>query len=268
MLSKMLVTTLAAVAVATGAARAATTVNYADQWWIPAESGWGASVLQQNDILFIDLFVYGTDSKPTWFTVAAFAQGGAPSGHTVFAGDLYATVGPYYGGPFSTSDVQYTKVGSLTFDADSATTARISYTVNGAPVVKSVTRQTWRYQSMNGEYVGAIVFSNTGCVNPADNGPYVWFGRSRVEHRATDNTVTITSTGVGGTPGTATLSGTYSQLGHMGQIDGQFQLAPGEPGTAKVTEIEVGPDGMVYRFVAAGLFSNCQSSGRAAAARR
>jgi hypothetical protein len=53
-------------------ADAASTTNYSDQWWIPAESGWGASVLQQWDTLFIDLFVYGTDNKPAWFTAAAY----------------------------------------------------------------------------------------------------------------------------------------------------------------------------------------------------
>ena len=42
-------------------------------WWIPDESGWGASVLQQWDTLFIDLFVYRTDNKPTWFVAAGVA---------------------------------------------------------------------------------------------------------------------------------------------------------------------------------------------------
>lgn len=30
-----------------GAASAASTTNFSDQWWVPGESGWGASVLQQ-----------------------------------------------------------------------------------------------------------------------------------------------------------------------------------------------------------------------------
>ncbi len=83
---------------ATGTVRAASTTNFSDQWWIEAESGWGASVLQQADILFIDLFVYGADSKPTWFTAAAIQPARSPAGHMLFTGDLYSTNGPYFGG--------------------------------------------------------------------------------------------------------------------------------------------------------------------------
>ena len=80
MLNRMMLALLAAAMLATGAARAASTTNYSDQWWVASESGWGASVLQQADTLFIDLFVYGTDGKPTWFTAAAYLQSGVAGG--------------------------------------------------------------------------------------------------------------------------------------------------------------------------------------------
>ena len=51
--------------------RASLGTNFSDQWWNPNESGWGASVLQQYDTLFIDLFVYGPNGQPTWFTAAS-----------------------------------------------------------------------------------------------------------------------------------------------------------------------------------------------------
>lgn len=35
----------------------------AHQWWVPAQSGWGAAILQQGDTLFICCFVYGTDGN-------------------------------------------------------------------------------------------------------------------------------------------------------------------------------------------------------------
>jgi hypothetical protein len=88
-----------------GRANAAATTNFSDQWWIPDESGWGASVLQQWDTLFIDLFVYGTDNKPTWFVAAATLQS-ATAGHVVFSGDLYATSGgANFGAPFNRATV-------------------------------------------------------------------------------------------------------------------------------------------------------------------
>jgi hypothetical protein len=54
---------------------AASTTNFSDQWWVPAESGWGAAILQQEYVLFIDLFVYGSDTKPVWYTAAATFRG-------------------------------------------------------------------------------------------------------------------------------------------------------------------------------------------------
>ena len=50
-------------------ARASSGTNFTDQWWNPDESGWGASILQQGDVLFVDLFVYGADGRPTGCTV-------------------------------------------------------------------------------------------------------------------------------------------------------------------------------------------------------
>ena len=51
-------------------AAAAVGTNFSDQWWNPAESGWGASILQQSDILFVALFV---DSRGRGSVVAAAA---------------------------------------------------------------------------------------------------------------------------------------------------------------------------------------------------
>ena len=92
-----------------GRANAAATTNFSDQWWVPDESGWGASVLQQWDTLFIDLFVYGTDNKPTWFVAAATLQP-ITGGHVVFSGDLYATSGgSSFAGPFNRATVSARK---------------------------------------------------------------------------------------------------------------------------------------------------------------
>src|SRR3989442_1160842 len=90
--------------------------NFSDQWWNPNESGWGASILQQSDVIFVDLFVYGSDGLPTWFTASASPQGGGAPGHVVFAGDLYRTNGPWFAGPFNPNFVTYRKVGTLIFD--------------------------------------------------------------------------------------------------------------------------------------------------------
>jgi hypothetical protein len=153
-LRKVLIASLSAAVLATGTAHAASTTDYSDQWWVPSESGWGAAVVQQASTMFVNLMVYGADGKPTWFVAASSLQANPPTGHTVFLGDLYATTGPYYGGTFNPALVSERKVGTLTFDANTANSATMSYTVDGTPVVKNVTRQTWSYENLSGSYYG------------------------------------------------------------------------------------------------------------------
>ncbi len=43
--------------------------NQVGFWWKPTESGFGVSVQQQGTRTFAIWFVYGTDGKPTWFTL-------------------------------------------------------------------------------------------------------------------------------------------------------------------------------------------------------
>ena len=121
-LRRITIAVLTVAMLATGVARAASTTNYSDQWWVASESGWGASVLQQADTLFIDLFVYGTDGKPTWFTAAAYLQGNAPANHALFTGDLYSTSGALLRRGVQPGRGRHVKVGTLTFDADSVNT--------------------------------------------------------------------------------------------------------------------------------------------------
>jgi hypothetical protein len=223
--------------------RAASTTNFSDQWWIEAESGWGASVLQQADILFIDLFVYGTDNKPTWFVVAAY-QTSAPPGHTLFSGDLYQTSGPYYGAAFNSAPVTETKVGTLTFDADSTNTATMTYTVNGVPVVKNVTRQFWKYENLSGSYLGGLIDDET-CIPASDSGHFEDPATFQITHNA-DNSVQIAVQTPEGDD--IILNGTYTQSGHMGQIVATFSY-----GTTTLSltifEIEKTISGFTARYV-------------------
>jgi len=244
---------------ATVMAGAASTTNFSDQWWIENESGWGASVLQQSDVLFIDLFVYGPDGKPTWFTAAAFLQGNAPAGHVRFTGDLHSTTGPYYGGTFNPAAVGYAKVGTLTFDADSVNTATLTYTVGGVPVAKNVTRQSWRNENLSGSYYGGFVWDQP-CEDGTDNDPFELFGTLQFNHNA-DNTVRIdlqiTSAFSNGVPqlipanATGSITGPYTQSGHMGRIQGTFKYSMGqENGTLQwnLFEIERTINGITGRF--------------------
>src|SRR5689334_9759101 len=121
---RLLLVALALASFASGA-RASSGTNFSDQWWNPNESGWGAAVLQQADVLFVDVFVYGPDNRPTWYTAAAYHQPQAAG--LLFSGDLYVTSGPWFGAFFNPNAVFARKVGTLQFDASSTDTATLTY---------------------------------------------------------------------------------------------------------------------------------------------
>jgi hypothetical protein len=247
-----LIVLLSSVTFATGAVQAAPITGYSDQWWVPTESGWGAAVLQQSNTLFVDLMVYGADSKPTWYTAAAVHDSNSATGHEVFAGDLYATTGPYFGGAFDPALVGRRKVGTLAFDATAADKAAISYTVDGIPAVKNVSRQTWSYENLSGTYETVW---KTGC-GPEAEYVFDWTTtRTSISHNA-DNSVTMTVTcPLCFDQFQYDLRGTYSQSGHLGQIAADLVAPAG--GTIVISEIARSTAGFTGRFT-----GNITKSGR------
>jgi hypothetical protein len=226
-------------------ARASLGTNFSDQWWNPNESGWGASVLQQYDTLFIDLFVYDQGTRPTWFTAAAFFQ--PDSGRSLFVGDLYvSTSGPWFAGFFNPSAVMQRKVGTIQFDASSTDFATLTYTVDGVVITKAVQRQLWTYEDFTGSYYGGFVYDQSDCVNPSDNGHVEELGAFQISHPI-DNTFTLT---LQSQFGSCTAAGNYSQLGHMGTVDASYSCTYGVTGTMTLYELERTGPGMTGRFVA------------------
>jgi len=61
---------LAAAAFALPALASTHSTDYTDLWYLPAESGWGVNVVQQNDIVFATFFVYGPDGTPRCVSTA------------------------------------------------------------------------------------------------------------------------------------------------------------------------------------------------------
>jgi hypothetical protein len=142
--------------------------NFTDQWWNPNEPGWGASVLQQYDTLFVDLFVYGPDAKPVWYTAAVYFD--SQSGGTLFSGDLYVASGPWFGAFFNPAAFTARRVGTLQFDAGDVDSATLTYSVDGVVVTKSIQRQLWTYEDFSGSYYGGFIYDQTSCANPGNNG--------------------------------------------------------------------------------------------------
>jgi hypothetical protein len=250
-LRQVLVASLYVAALATGVVRAASTTDFSDQWWVAGESGWGAAVLQQSNTLFIDLMVYGTDGKPTWFVSTAPLQTNPTQGHTVFVGDLYATTGPYYGAGFNPSLVTSRKVGTLAFDATAGNSATLNYTVDGVPVVKSIVRQTWTYENLSGTY--DAIWRNDCGTGAWHSVPLEGFSSTIIRH-STDNRVTMSvSYPFYWSDDRDDLSGTYTQSGQLGQIAAELTS---QNGAIVFSEIAKTTTGFTARF--AGRIGACQ----------
>src|SRR5262249_6327327 len=152
----------------------ATGRNYSDLWWNSNESGWGANVIHQGNILFITMFLYGTDGRPTWYLSSAVLYVSTDSaGNDTFRGELAQVTGSPFTQAFNPNATQATAVGTITFIGLANGGGTLSYTVNGVPngsVTKSVTRLTYRANTVTStEYSGATVYTRSGCTSASLN---------------------------------------------------------------------------------------------------
>jgi hypothetical protein len=199
--------------------RAAT--NYQDMWWVPSESGWGVNVAQQGNTMFATWFIYSTNRQPLWLVMSNAQRSGA-AGNT-FTGDLYQTVGTGFSqAPFvALVPADVTKVGTATFTFSSARAGTLSYTVNGAQVVKQITRQPLENVSLAGTYGGGIFRSGSGCATPALNGTSSGTSLIQISHSTATGAATITEVGGFG----CRLTGTLAQYGSSFEGSGTYQCA-------------------------------------------
>jgi hypothetical protein len=239
---------LAALALSSSApALAANTwgTDMSDMWWIPAESGWGANIAHQREIVFMTLYVYGGDSRVRWYAATAMQSRGGASAF-VFDGLLYEFAGPFYGaGFFSPSDVGVRQVGSASIAFTSTGQGTLTYTIDGVAVSKAIRRQTFRENNIAGSYVGVLSTTVSGC--PTGNGPRETAGTAVVSHSAA-NAISMTTSLNGG--GSCNYAGNYAQSGRMGQVTGSIACSDGSRGTFAMNEMEAGYLGMLSWYSA------------------
>lgn len=221
--------------------------NFTDQWWNPFESGWGLAIFQQVNVMFIDLFVYDTNGNPIWFTATATFQGQTGGGDLLFSGDLIQTTGSYFGaGAFTPGAVTRTKVGTITFDATTVTTAKLTYSVGALTVVKTISRQLLKTQDISGSYYGGFIYNASGCIPPVLNGSTNQIASLLIGQVGT--AVTIFESTVSGV--SCNFGGAYTQDGHLGTVTGTFNCTNGDVGPFVLSEIEVTKGGINGQFAA------------------
>lgn len=226
-----------------GASFGSRAATMSDLWWNPAESGWGANVIEQQGTLFITLFVYGVDGRPTWYVASSVDQVAAATGRR-FTGALYVTSGPWFGAFFNPAGVGVRQVGSITFQANTPVSGTMTYSVDGVLVSKPVQRQTWKHINLGGTYYGALdaLSISTCALTGADAEPF---------YSVQNITATVSSSGTTGNitmsitdpSGTSTFVGTYAQYGALYEVTGTLN-AGGLLFSASIRDFTADDDGI------------------------
>ena len=232
------------------------TTDLTDLWWNANESGWGVTATHQREVVFLTFFVYGVDSRATFYTGQASYVAQAGSGALIFRGPMYETTGPWLGVPFNPNLVTIRQVGTVTFTAfvDAAT---LEYNIDNTFVNKSLTRQTFRNNDMTGSYAGVLRQTSAGCTNTANNVTAESIVGVAIANSTTTFAMTTNENGT-----ICEYVGNYRQSGRMGSSSGTFSC-PGRTGSYDMVEIEANPQGITGRI--SGRSSMCsQITGRLA----
>jgi hypothetical protein len=234
------------------------TTEITDMWFDPAESGWGVNIILQKDVAFMTFFVYDTNQNPVWYTAELRYQG-----PFVWSGALYATRGPWFGGPFPPASVTIRQAGTASFSvsANDYNRATLTYVVDGVSVIKSLQRQTWTFENYSGQYAGGYSIRATGCVPSSQNGIQEIVGFLGVTQSGTSISISLSAS-----PISCSFSGTYSQKGKLGRLDGTYSCTDGTQGSFFVYDMTPTVNGFNGRAV--GQNQYCQWAGYVGGIRR
>ena len=224
-----------------------------DLWWNENESGWGVNIIQQGNIAFATFFVYDSTGQPHWYVASDMLGAAAPPDRpNVFTGRLFETTGPVFSAAsFNPSSVTVREVGRVTFELAPPNSGTLTYSVDGVSVSKRVTRQTWGANSANGTFFGGQ-FTQLSPSAPSTctvKTGLQMFDSITITHSGSSFSMTAVA---GGAPPDelCRFTGTYTQAGHMGNVDGVFSCNGGANGTFLLGRLEIGTNGFMARYEA------------------
>ncbi|HLX23545.1 MAG TPA: fibronectin type III domain-containing protein [Usitatibacter sp.] len=115
------------------------TSSYQDLWWAGSqENGWGLTITQHQDALFLAWYIYDANGNPQWIVMPT---GTWNSSHTSYSGALYIPSGSSFANYDSTKFAANGSVGTGAVTFTSASTATLTYTVGGVFGTKSIQRE-------------------------------------------------------------------------------------------------------------------------------
>ena len=206
-------------ALALPAAASTFSIDYSDLWGggqpNPTEQGWGLDLIQQGDVIFATMFVYGADNSPRWFSATLNPSGGS----TTWSGTLDSTTGSYYGGVWNNASVTHNPVGTMTVTFSNANAGSLSYTASGVTVNKSISRFSLRAPNLAGKYLGGMVAT---CSSGAG---LLIFDTLNVSQNGSALTMTVDFFDSQSRQTRCTYNGTLTTTGRTGTVNGNFSCA-------------------------------------------
>lgn len=209
-----------------------------DSWWNPAESGWALNVVQEGGTLGFAMYVFDNGSNPTWF------QGAGSGTGTTWTGLVYSHRGPYFGVPFNASSVA-TQVGTFTFSMTTTNSATFTYTINGVQVTKTVQRlSAVGNSSLAGNSVGTFIARYSNCANNVATFNVEDFAGYEITQTGTAVSIRVLFQA----GAICTYTGTYSQEGRYGRVQGTYTCDNAASGNFTLSEIESNTKGFMARM--------------------
>jgi hypothetical protein len=228
--------------------------DYSDMWYLPAESGWGVNLTQNESVIFMTFFVYGTDGKPTWYVAIAYEDANGN-----FSGTLYSTTGTYFGAPWG--GFTATAAGTASFSPINAYQGTLSYTLTSGPTVtKSIERQSLTTITLGGNYTGGQSGAYSTCGDASLNGEYTDTYTLNIAQSNGSATLTFTYNLAGAT---CTLTGALEQRGQLYRIPtATYQCTGGlsYTTTAIIEELKATSLGIEGRFAATLPDTGCRET--------
>ena len=126
--------------------------NFQDLWWVGyEENGWGISIVQHGNVLFVIVFAYDAQGNPTWYVMPGGSWNAARDTYT---GNLYSPRGRPLSEHVAANLVVGAPVGSLALRFNDTMTARAVMTFGNTEVIKFIKRQFFgvRDASVTGRY--------------------------------------------------------------------------------------------------------------------
>ncbi|MFZ3321534.1 MAG: hypothetical protein WA190_04120 [Usitatibacter sp.] len=197
-------------------------------WYDPGQPGWGVSVTQQGETIFVVLFVYDANHNPQWFVASNVVDTGQFVNSLVgeaYAGPLYRANGATFTQPGDMTPLSATSVGTIQIAyVQPVDNLSVTYTVNGTTVNKVLVPQTWGSNAalLAGNYSGGIKISGVSICDP----PALLQGVTNftISQGATPDALAITW-GSGIDVG-CRMDGTYAQVGQFGTLSGPVSCGP------------------------------------------